>query len=151
MNIHALYDEQTFTLTYIVYDLKTKDTIVIDPVLDYQPMGSKIQNISFNNVLNFLQQHDLNLHYVLETHAHADHLSSSQLFKEFYPEVKIAISEHIREIQKTFNVIYNLSNQQTDGSQFFLIQVFYNHENLTDGFFRVNIGGLERLLQDGKT
>ncbi|MCJ8314795.1 MAG: MBL fold metallo-hydrolase [Saccharospirillaceae bacterium] len=118
MNIHALYDEQTFTLTYIVYDPNTKDAIVIDPVLDYQAMGSKIENISFNNVLNFLQQHDLNLHYVLETHAHADHLSSSQLFKEFYPKSKIAISEHIREIQKTFNVIYNLSNQQTDGSQF---------------------------------
>ena len=78
MNIHALYDEQTFTLTYIVFDAKSKDAIVIDPVLDYQPIGSKVENTSFNNVVNFLNEHDLNLHYVLETHAHADHLSSSQ-------------------------------------------------------------------------
>ena len=118
MNIHALYDEQTFTLTYIVWDENSKDAIVIDPVLDYQSTGSKIANVSFNNVINYLKEHDLNLHYVLETHAHADHLSSSQLFKEIYPNAIIAISEHIREVQKTFKVIYNLSSHQTDGSQF---------------------------------
>ena len=118
MNIQALYDEQTFTLTYVVFDEQTKDAVVIDPVLDYQPIGSKVENASFNKVIDFLKQNELNLHYVLETHAHADHLSSSQLFKEIYPDVKIAISEHIREVQKTFKVIYNLSNHQTDGSQF---------------------------------
>ncbi|BCE01554.1 MBL fold metallo-hydrolase [Marinicellulosiphila megalodicopiae] len=121
MNIHALYDQQTFTLTYVVYDESTKDAIVIDPVLDYQPVGSKLENRSFSKVVDFLKQNNLNLHLVLETHAHADHLSSSQLFKEIYPDVNIAISEHIREVQKTFKVIYNLSNHQTDGSQFDLL------------------------------
>lgn len=121
MNIETFFDQSTFTLTYIVWDQESKDAIVIDPVLDYNPVGSKVSLVSFNKIDGFLKLHGLQLHYVLETHAHADHLSASQLFKQTYPDVQIGISKHITKVQKVFKGVFNLPDFQADGSQFDLL------------------------------
>lgn len=125
-NIKTFYDPATFTLTYVVYDEDSRDAVVIDPVLDYNPIGSAVSDESFQKVVDFVAENDLKLHYVLETHAHADHLSSSQLFRDEYPGIKVAISERITTVQKTFKTVFNLEESfVTDGEQFdYLIKDF---------------------------
>ncbi|WP_428243833.1 MBL fold metallo-hydrolase [Gynuella sp.] len=119
IHVEAFYDEETYTLTYVVSDQITRDAIVIDPVLDYEPIGSIVKDTSYQRVKSYIDQQQLNLKMVLETHAHADHLSASQLFKKDYPAVKIAIGRHITAVQGVFKGIYNLDELfLTDGSQF---------------------------------
>lgn len=118
MQIKTFYDPATYTLTYVVFDPETKDAVVIDPVLDYEPGASKMALNSFEEVKKYIQSEGLKLHYVLETHAHADHLSSSQHFKEAFPGVKIGIGENIKAVQEVFKGLFNYKDLDTDGSQF---------------------------------
>src|SRR5690625_5824890 len=75
MVIESFFDERTWTLTYVVWDKKTRDAVIIDPVLDYEPNSSKIWTESVDEVIRFVKTNDLTIHYILETHAHADHIS----------------------------------------------------------------------------
>ena len=119
MKIEAFFDERTWTLTYVVWADASKDAVVIDPVLDYEIIGSKYWTESSDRVIEFIQRHQLNLHYILETHAHADHLSGSQVLKSKFPEAKVAISSHITTIQSIFKPIFELPvHFPVDGSQF---------------------------------
>lgn len=118
MQIHTLYDPATFTLTYVVYDENTKDAIVIDPVLDYDPQSSKISTENIEKLVDFVKKNNLNLHAGLETHAHADHLSGSIELKKFFPDLKIVIGKDIQKVQEVFKDIFNFKNLQTNGSQF---------------------------------
>lgn len=118
MQVHVIYDNPTFTLTYIVYDHVTKDAVIIDPVLDYD---SGTSTISFNNIniyKDFISKNNLKLHWILETHAHADHLTGAAKLKEIYPAAKTGIGSNITEVQKTFKEIFNNKDMKTDGSQF---------------------------------
>jgi glyoxylase-like metal-dependent hydrolase (beta-lactamase superfamily II) len=119
MEIKSFFDDRTSTLTYVVYDPKSFDAIVIDPVMDYDPAGGGISSESVAKVVTFLNDHRLLLHYVLETHAHADHLSGSQLLKEACPNVKVAIGRRITEVQATFRDVFALGQGfPVDGRQF---------------------------------
>ncbi|HEY5928249.1 MAG TPA: MBL fold metallo-hydrolase [Kofleriaceae bacterium] len=117
MQIHPFFDPDTFTLTYVVFDLASRDAVVIDPVLDYDVLASKTSTKSLEQVAAFVRERELRVHYVLETHAHADHLSGSQWLKEHF-SAKIAIGERIREVQETFKDVLDLPHLSTDGSQF---------------------------------
>lgn len=117
--IKEFFDQATWTLTYIVYDKETKDTVIIDPVWDYDPAASKMSSQSAEQVLTFVKENNLNVHYILETHAHADHVSGSQILKEKLPGTKVGIGAKITEVQKVFKDVFNLDpNFKTDGSQF---------------------------------
>lgn len=118
MKIETFFDETTFTLTYVVYDEASKDAIVIDPVLDYDPMSSKYETTSLDKVVDFLTSHKLKLHYIMETHAHADHLSGAQFIKEAFPSAIIAIGANITLVQKTFKHIFNFKEFNENGIQF---------------------------------
>lgn len=118
MRIKTFYDPRTYTLTYVVYDDATKDSVVIDPVLDYDPLASTTSFDSVNKVSSFIEEQGLRLHYVLETHAHADHLSGAQVLKRRF-DAKVVIGEAITEVQKTFKEVFDLGEDfPTDGSQF---------------------------------
>lgn len=117
--IKEFFDSKTWTLTYVVWDERTKDALVIDPVLDYDPAASKTSEESVRAVADFVRGKDLKLHYVLETHAHADHLSGSQVLKREFPPVKVAIGARIKDVQKVFQGVFDLPKDfPTDGSQF---------------------------------
>lgn len=117
--IKEFFDKNTWTLTYVVWDEKTRDAIVIDPVLDYDPATSKTTEESAKTVIEFLRLKELKLHFILETHAHADHLSGSQIIKIEFPNARIAIGEKITKVQETFKVVFDLPEAfKTDGSQF---------------------------------
>lgn len=131
MYIKSFYDPKTYTLTYVVFDEATRDAVVIDPVLDYEPGASKISFESFEEVKAYIKAENLNLHYVLETHAHADHLSSSQYFKRDFPGAKIGIGANITQVQEVFKGLFNYKELKTDGSQF--DQLFQDNEVVQAG------------------
>lgn len=116
--IEAFYDTRTYTLTYVVWDPDTKDAVVIDPVLDYDPAASRTWTESVDEVSDFVREHGLKLRFVLETHAHADHVSGSQLLKRRF-DAGVVIGEKIQAVQETFKPIFDLGEDfATDGSQF---------------------------------
>jgi glyoxylase-like metal-dependent hydrolase (beta-lactamase superfamily II) len=118
MIIHPFFDPATFTLTYVVFDPASKDAVVIDPVLDYDPLTSTTGTASFEKVAAFLHEQGLRVPYVLETHAHADHLSAAQWFKRRF-EARTVIGERICEVQRTFRRVFDLGpDVPLDGSQF---------------------------------
>ncbi|MDC0722840.1 MBL fold metallo-hydrolase [Nannocystis bainbridge] len=119
MKIEHFYDARTNTLSYLVYDPRTRDALVIDPVLDYEPVGSKVWEESVTAIATRIRALDLRLGMLLETHAHADHLSGSQVLKRRFPGVPLAIGAAITEVQAVFRDIYDLGpGFPVDGSQF---------------------------------
>jgi glyoxylase-like metal-dependent hydrolase (beta-lactamase superfamily II) len=118
LHIEPFYDPRTSTLTYVVFDEATRDAVVIDPVLDYDPATGTTWTESVGRVAAYVERERLRLHFVLETHAHADHLSGSQLLRRRF-DAKVAIGERIREVQQTFQPIFDLPPSiALDGSQF---------------------------------
>ena len=119
MQVKTFYDQRTSTLTYVAYDPDTKDAVVLDPVLDFDAASGSTWTESVEGVIQFLNENRLQLHWVIETHAHADHLSGSPQLKEACPKVKVAIGAGITAVQEVFKGIFNLPDEfKTDGSQF---------------------------------
>jgi len=119
MEIQAYFDPQTFTLTYLVFDPKTNDAVIIDPVLDFDAASGTTAEAAIEQVLVKVTKRGLRLRMVLETHAHADHLSASQVIKRHHPEASLAVSERIRLVQAVFKDVFDLGEAfPTDGSQF---------------------------------
>ncbi len=120
--VQTYFDDVTSTLTYIVFDPETKDCVIIDPVWDYDPLASHMSAESVDKVIDFIKSNNLKVHYILETHAHADHLSGAQLLKKAFSGSKIGIGEHITIVQETFKPVFAMPDDfKTDGSQFDLL------------------------------
>jgi glyoxylase-like metal-dependent hydrolase (beta-lactamase superfamily II) len=120
-NVRAFFDSDTYTVTYVVSDPDTRDAVVIDPVLDYDVLASQTSTTSVAQVISFLGSEGLRLRAVLETHAHADHISAAQYLKEAYA-VPVAIGNGIGVVQETFKKIFNFPiDVPSDGSQFDLL------------------------------
>jgi len=118
MHVEPFYDPRTSTVTYVVSDPATNDAVVIDPVLDFDPASGRIWTESVDRVSDYLRRAQLRAHFVLETHAHADHLSGSQALRRRF-DARIAIGERIREVQETFRPIFDLpAGFAADGRQF---------------------------------
>ena len=138
MQIQTFFDDATSTLTYVVYDETTRDALVIDPVLDYEPAASKTSTKSVKKVLAFLREQGLTLHYILETHAHADHLSGAQEIRKAFPKAKVGIGVNITKVQAGFKHVFGLpENFATDGSQF--DQLFADQEVFPAGSLTVEV------------
>jgi glyoxylase-like metal-dependent hydrolase (beta-lactamase superfamily II) len=122
MQIKSWFDKDTYTMTYCVYDSSTKDALIIDSVWDYDPASGALQLNAVQEVANFIKKEGLTLHLIMETHAHADHLSGAQPLKKMFPQAKIAIGAKITEVQTVFKKVYNLSPDfPTNGLQFDLL------------------------------
>ncbi len=118
MEVKAFFDAPTFTLTFVVWDEETKDAVVIDSVLNYDPLSSTTSTTSLDEVSDYVRQNGLRVHYALETHAHADHLSGAQMLKKRF-DAKTAIGQHITAVQEVFKGVFDLGDDfATDGSQF---------------------------------
>lgn len=138
MIVEAFYDPQTFTLTYVVFDPGTRDAVVIDPVLDYDPVASTVSSGSVDRVSEFLRRERLVLRAVLETHAHADHLSGSQVLRARFPGAIVAIGDRIREIQGVFKGVFDLGEGfAVDGRQF--DRLLADEEVLAAGSLKVRV------------
>jgi glyoxylase-like metal-dependent hydrolase (beta-lactamase superfamily II) len=116
--VNAFFDESTNTISYVVAEPQGKACAVIDSVLDYDPKSGRTSTASADKLIAFLKDHDLRVEWILETHAHADHLTAAPYIKEKVGG-KIAIGEHIKTVQTTFKKVFNLEpGFVTDGSQF---------------------------------
>jgi len=124
--IQAFFDEATNTVSYLVSDPATRHAAVIDPVLDYDHRSGKASTVSADRLLAAAGEQGLAVVWILETHAHADHLSAAPYLKG-KTGAPVAIGEHIRDVQTIFRPVFNLGDVSGDGSEF------------------------DRLLRDGET
>lgn len=116
-DIEAFFDEQTFTVTYLVSDPHSRLAAIIDPVLDYDSKSARTSTRSADAVLAAARTQKLSVEWILETHAHADHLSAAAYLKGL-TGAKIAIGEHITQVQKTFAPIFNARDIAGNGAPF---------------------------------
>lgn len=133
-NVEPFLDQDTETWSYVVYDRDGGHAAVIDPVLDYDPKSGRTSTAGAQRLVDFVRAHNLTVDWVLETHAHADHLSAAPFVRDSVGG-RIGIGERIRDVQKIFREVFNLEKAfLPDGSQF--------DKLFTDGE-RFRIGELE--------
>src|SRR5688572_9268478 len=117
MEIQAFFDPATSTLTYVVFDPSSLDAVIVDPVLDYDASASRTSTTSVERVAAFVAERALRVHYVLETHAHADHLTGAPWIRARFG-ARVAIGARIRDVQARFRELLDLPHLATDGRQF---------------------------------
>ena len=115
--LHAWFDEATNTVTYVVWDPATRHAAIIDPVLDYDHRSGRASHRAADTLLGFIADHELAVQWILETHAHADHLSAAPYLKE-KTGAPVGIGEHITEVQRTFAPVFGLDDVSGDGREF---------------------------------
>jgi glyoxylase-like metal-dependent hydrolase (beta-lactamase superfamily II) len=115
--IDAFFDDATFTVTYLVSDPVSAHAAVVDPVLDYDHRSGKASTASMDRVLAKAAERGVQVDWVLETHAHADHLTAAPHIKKT-TGARVAIGEHIREVQKIFSGVFNATDVSGDGREF---------------------------------
>ncbi|HVZ68166.1 MAG TPA: MBL fold metallo-hydrolase [Rhizomicrobium sp.] len=125
-DIKAFFDPATFTVSYLVADPVSRKAAVIDPVLDFDPKSGRTSTNSADAILADARRRGFEIEWILETHAHADHLSAAAYLQE-KTGAKIAIGEHITKVQAVFRRLFNAKDIKTDGTPF------------------------DRLLKDGET
>jgi len=117
-SVHEFLDDDSETFTYVVADNATSYAVIIDPVLDFDYKSGRTDTRSAKRVLHWIERQNLTVKWILETHAHADHLSAASFICDKVGG-KIGIGEHITEVQDTFKSIFNLeASFLPNGSQF---------------------------------
>ncbi|NVN85969.1 MAG: MBL fold metallo-hydrolase [Rhodopseudomonas sp.] len=115
--IRAFFNEPTNTVSYLVADPAARAAAVIDPVLDYDHSDGSVDVASVEAILEAARSDGLTIAWVLETHAHADHLSGAPYIKA-KTGAKVGIGEHIKDVQRIFWPMFNVEDLRTDGSDF---------------------------------
>lgn len=117
MDIHSFLDRDTETYTHVAV-AKNGDCAVIDPVLDFDNKSGRTSTTSIDKVIDFIKSEKWTVKYIIETHAHADHLSAAPYIKQNLGG-ELVIGKHIDKVQETFKKIFNLDMSfKTDASQF---------------------------------
>jgi glyoxylase-like metal-dependent hydrolase (beta-lactamase superfamily II) len=116
--VHGIFDKNTWTITYVVHAGPGSACAIVDPVLDYDPKSGRTRTASADQVIDYVRANGLRVEWILETHAHADHLTAAPYLRSTLGG-RTGIGEHIRTVQKVFKGIFNLEpGFRDDGSQF---------------------------------
>jgi glyoxylase-like metal-dependent hydrolase (beta-lactamase superfamily II) len=119
--VHAFFDEPTFTASHVVYDRETSRAAIVDSVLDFDQPSGRTSTGSADAIIQFVRESGLTVDWLLETHAHADHLSAAPYLQEKLGG-RLAIGAEILTVQETFGKVFNEGTQfARDGSQFDLL------------------------------
>ncbi len=130
--VTPFFHADSWTWSYIAADPHSRQAAIIDPVLDFDPKSGRTSTRSAQQIVDRIRAASLEVRWILETHAHADHLSAGHWLKTQWPEATLAIGEGIRTVQKTFRPIFNLGEHfAIDGSQF--DQLFVDGERFALG------------------
>ncbi|MFN3452344.1 MAG: MBL fold metallo-hydrolase [Sphingorhabdus sp.] len=116
-SVQAFFDHATNTVSYIVHDPATKKAAIIDPVLDFTPRNGRIATTSADALLAAAKEQGLEIVYLLETHAHADHLSAAHHLREV-TSAPVVIGSHITQVQTIFGALFEADDVMPDGSDF---------------------------------
>lgn len=116
--VKAFFDNETNTFSYVVTDPESRQSAIIDSVLNYDAASATTKTTSADEMIDYIQQNSLSINWILETHVHADHLTASQYLKQKVGGV-VAISEKIAVVQETFSVIYNLEPKYFNATRSF--------------------------------
>lgn len=118
LNVHSFFDSNTNTVTHIVYCSHNRDCVIIDPVLDLDPLNWHTQENSAKQVIDYIHEHKLNVQGILETHVHADHLTAAPYLKKQLGG-QTYIGDQITQVQRVFKGLFNAEPEfTTDGHQF---------------------------------
>jgi glyoxylase-like metal-dependent hydrolase (beta-lactamase superfamily II) len=135
--VRSFFDEETFTVSHVVRDPGSKACAIIDSVLDYDPAAARTSNASADALIDYVRSEGLEVQWLLETHAHADHLSAAPYLQEQLGG-QLAIGRDILTVQEVFGKIFNEGTEfRRDGSQF---------DQLFNDGDRFRIGGLEAVV-----
>jgi glyoxylase-like metal-dependent hydrolase (beta-lactamase superfamily II) len=115
--IRAFFDEPTNTISYLVWDPETRDGAVIDPVLDWDNRSGTADTAFADSVLAAAKEEGVTIRYVLETHAHADHLTAAPYIKA-RTGAPIGIGEHIKDVQRIFRPVFDAADVKPEGGDF---------------------------------
>ncbi|RTZ47501.1 MBL fold metallo-hydrolase [Candidimonas sp. SYP-B2681] len=130
-DVEVFFDKQTCTFSYVVHARGNPSCAIIDSVLDYNPNSGRTTTTSADQIIAFIREKHLHVQWILETHAHADHVSASHYLKTQLGG-QIAIGAHITEVQQVFKRLFNLDQKvATDGSQF--DRLFHDQETFSIG------------------
>lgn len=115
--VQGFFDTPTNTISYVVQDPSTRIAAIIDPILDFTPRNARIGTQSADALLAYVAEHGLDVRYVLETHAHADHLSAAHHIRE-RTGAPVVIGTHITHVQKIFAPLFAAEDVTPDGAAF---------------------------------
>jgi len=116
--VKTFFDAPTWTFTHVVYEKSGSHCAIIDSVLNYDPKSGRTSTQSADEVIAFIKEEKLKVDWILETHAHADHLTAAPYIQKHLGG-KLAIGKHIQDVQKVFKSIFHLEDTfRADGSQF---------------------------------
>ncbi len=116
--VQSFHDPATFTFSYVVYDQDGGHAAIVDPVLDFDAVAARTTTASADRLLSFVRDHQLSVDWILETHAHADHLTAAAYLKAA-TGAKVAIGRGICRVQAHFKAVFGLAADfPVDGSQF---------------------------------
>ena len=133
MQVHSFLHSDTETYTHVLADVQQQVCAIIDPVLDFDAKSGHTDTASVDEVIAFVREQGWTLVYIIETHAHADHISAAIHVKDELGG-KLVIGQHITEVQKIFKQIFNFDTSfRTDASQF---------DILTDDGETLTLGGI---------
>jgi len=117
-DVRGFFDKATYTISYVVSDPATGHCAIVDSVLDFDPKSGRTSTASADELIGYIEDRKLTVEWILETHAHADHLSAAPYLKEKLGG-RTAIGEHITTVQAAFKKVFNEDDRfRTDGSQF---------------------------------
>ena len=116
-SVQTFFDPATFTATHLVVDSPTGTAAIIDPVLDFESKAGTLATTSADMLLEAIARQGLTLAYILETHAHADHLSAGDYLRA-KTGAPVVVGTHITEVQRVFAPMFDADDVATDGSQF---------------------------------
>lgn len=136
-DVQAFFDPGTYTVSYVVKDPASNACAIIDSVLDFDPASGRTRHASADEIIAYVRQQGLSVAWILETHAHADHLSAAPYLQEALGG-KIAIGAHITAVQRVFGALFGLGDDfSTNGLQF---------DHLFQDGERFRIGEMEAIV-----
>ncbi|UHQ20880.1 MBL fold metallo-hydrolase [Lysobacter sp. KIS68-7] len=136
--VASFHDPATGTWSHVIVDPATRAAAILDPVLDFDAKSARTSHDSAGKLLEYVRANGLRVQWLLETHAHADHLSAAQWLRECFPGAQVAIGNGIRQTQRSFAPVFGFGDDvPSDGSQF---------DHLFDADERFSIGDMEGLV-----
>lgn len=115
--VFTFFEPATSTWQYVVVDPKTSEAVIVDPVLDYDPASGTITTSTADGLVSFVGHNGLKVSKILETHAHADHLTAAQYLKRQLPDdVPVCIGQRIRQVQNMFAPVYGIDPPSLEGA-----------------------------------